>query len=170
MYQWKVMIKFQLNLIVCIFALIYAGCLSAEAETAIKSTDQEGNVTYSDKAAADAVSSTEIEIETGPTESQVKEAELRAKTTMEQADQAQAERDALARQKEAEREAAAEHNSAQSPETIVIGNESRHPVNNPPPGSNPPLPIPPGNGGSQHPIYTPPATNPPIANPLPSPK
>ncbi len=142
---------------------------SLHAEIPIKSVDQSGNVTYSDRPTADAVSSTEVQIDAGPTESQVKEAENRSQQTMNAADKAQAERDALTAKREAERKKAAENKADRSPETVVIGNESGYPVYNPPPGSKPPVAIPPGNG-PQHPIYTPPVARPPIARPMPSPR
>lgn len=162
------LIKFLKILIACVLAPVFAGNLFAE--TAIKSIDQAGKVTYSDRATPDAVSTTEIEIEAGPSESQVKEAEQRASATMEKADKAQAQRDAQAREREEERKAAAERAAAQEPQTIVIENQSGYPVYSPPAGSRPPVQIPPGDGGSQHPIYTPPGTAPPVARPLPSPR
>lgn len=142
---------------------------SLHAEIPIKSVDQAGNVTYSDRPTADAVTSTEVQIEAGPTESQVEEAEKRSRQTKDAADAAQAERDALTAKQEAERKKAAEDKADRSPETVVIGNESGYPVYNPPPGSLPPIAIPPGNG-PQHPIYTPPVAAPPIARPMPSPR
>lgn len=152
-------------LIACGFTLVSVASLHAEIP--IKSVDQSGNVTYSDKPTADAVSSTEVQIDAGPSESQVKEAENRSKQTMNAADKAQAERNALT----AERKKSAENKADRSPETVVIGNESGYPVYNPPLGPGPPIAIPPGTGdGAQHPIYTPPVARPPIARPMPSPR
>lgn len=133
------------------------------AQTPIKSIDQAGNVTYSDRATADAVSSTEVEIQPGPSESQVEESEQRLQRTVDQADKAQAERDALAKRREAERKEAA----ASKPDTIVIKNEGGYPVYNPPLGSRPPVGIPPSTGKPVHPIYKPPAVRPPTATPAP---
>jgi len=156
--------NFQKYLIACGLALVCNGSLLAQ--TPIKSIDQAGNVTYSDRAATDAVSATEVQIDPGPSESQVEESEQRLQRTLDQADQAQAERDALAKKREAERQEAA----AKKPETIVIQKEGGYPVYNPSLGSRPPAGIPPSTGAPQHPIYNPPGTKPPIAVPLPAPR
>ena len=156
-------------LIACGFTL--ASVTSLHAEIPIKSVDQSGNVTYSDSPTADAVSSTEVQIDAGPSESEVEEAEKRSRQTIDAADEAQAERDALTAKRDAERKKAAQDRADQAPETVVIGNESGYPAYDPPLGSRPPIAIPPGTGdGAQHPIYTPPVARPPIARPMPSPR
>jgi hypothetical protein len=141
-------------LIVSAFTLTFVTTLLAEVP--IKSVDQSGNVTYSDKATVDAVSSTEVQINAGPTESQLDEAQKRSEQTIDSAAQAQAQRDALS----AERKKAKQDKAAQTPDVVVIEGESGYPAYNPPLGSRPPIAIPPGNGGAQHPIYTPPAAVP----------
>lgn len=154
----------QKYLIACGLAVACTGTMVAQ--TPIKSVDQAGNVTYADQPTPDAASSTEVQIEPGPSESQIEESEQRLQRTLEQADKAQAERDALAKQREMERQQAA----ASKPETIVIQKEGGYPVYNPPLGSRPPVGIPPSTGAPQHPIYTPPSATPPVAVPLPAPR
>ena len=154
-------------LIAC--GITLASVSSLLAETPIKSVDPSGNVTYSDKPTVDAVSSTEVKIDAGPTEGQVEEAKKRSEQTIDSAAQAQAERDKQSRKREAERKKAAQDKTAQTPDIVVIEGESGYPVYNPPPGSRPPVAIPPGDG-PQHPIYTPPAARPPVARPLPAPR
>lgn len=155
---------FSRTLIACAFALTSAANLLAQ--TPIKSVDSSGNITYSDKAAADAASSSEVRIDTGPTQSQIDEAQKRSQETIDSANKAQAERDAVSADLEAERKKAAEARAAQKPEVIIIKEEGRYPVYNPPLGSRPPVGIPPGSG-PEHPAYRPPAVRPPIARPSP---
>jgi len=147
-------------LITSAFTLTVAASLLAQ--TPIKSVDSSGNVTYSDKATADAASSSEVQIDTGPTQSQIDEAQKRSQKTIESATKAQAERDALSADLEAERKKAAEARAAQKPEVIIIKEEGRYPVYNPPLGLRPPVGIPPGSGPEQ-PVYRPPAVRLPIA-------
>lgn len=123
--------------IACSFVL--TGVTSLPAQTPIKSVDQSGNVTYSDKPTVDAASSTEMQIDAGPTESQIEEAKERSKKTIDSAEKAQAERDALAAEREAERQKAAEDRAAQKPEVIIIKDEGYYPAYNPPLGARPPI-------------------------------
>lgn len=136
-------------LITCGLTLVSVTSLLAAAP--IKSVDQSGNVTYSEKPTADAVSSTEMQIDTGPTQNQIEEAKKRSQQIIDSAEKAQAERDALS----AERKKAAEDKAAQTPDVIVIESESGYPAYNRRLGSRPP-------------VATPPIVRPPIARPLPS--
>ncbi len=158
--------SYRRKLIVSGFILTSATNLLAESP--IKSIDRADNVTYSDRPTAGAASSTEVQIDAGPTESQVAAAKKRAQKIIESADKAQADRKALVRERQQQREKDAQDNAAQEPDVIGIENENRYPAYYPPPVSRPPVAIPPG-GGPEHPVYRPPSIQPPIAWPLTSP-
>jgi len=127
-----------------------------QAQSPIKSVDEKGQVTYSDKPMEDAVSATVVPVQPGPDEEQVKAARERAERIKEQANKAEAGRKAL----EEEREAARERKAA-TPE-VIIKEESGYPAyyRNPPLITpNPPETTP---GKPDHPAYRPrpPATTP----------
>ncbi len=141
----------------------------AQAQSLIKSVDEKGQVTYSDKPVQGAVSATVVPIQPGPDEERIKAARERAERISEQADKAAAERQALEDEREAAREAAREKKAA-TPE-IIIKEEGGYPAYY----RNPPLitPNPPGTGPGKpdHPVYKPrPPVTTPVLRPRPTPR
>ena len=130
---------------------LYSG---AQAQAPVKSVDEKGNVTYSDKPAEGAVSATVVPVSPGPSDEEVQAAQERVKQTREQAEKAEQERKALEEKRAAER-AAAEERKAANPEVIIIREEGGYPAYY----NNPPLitPRPPGTspGKPDHPAYQP---------------
>ncbi|WP_457674991.1 hypothetical protein [Thiolapillus sp.] len=145
-----------------LLALLVLCAGSLQAQPPIKSVDQEGNITYSDKPAADAVSTTVVPMDPGPGEEEMKAAQERVKKTREEAEKAAAERKALEEKRAAEKKAAQEQKAAR-PEVIIIQEESGYPAYY----RNPPLitPRPPGTapGKPDHPVYKP---RPPVTTPV----
>jgi hypothetical protein len=145
--------------------LLTAGTVTGQV---YKSVDEKGRVIYSDRPVPDAVSTEPVEIEEGPTEEQVREAEERAGQAVSRSREMDAER---AAQQEARRkeEAAAKPKPVEQVESDGSGGwYPAYPRVGPP--SRPTVPKGPGTGGD-HPAYNPdrpPARpRPPIARPLP---
>jgi hypothetical protein len=125
-----------------------------QAQTPIKSVDEKGNVTYSDKPAEGAVSTAVVPVSPAPSDEEVQAARDRARQTREQAEKAEADRKALEAKREAERAAARERKAA-NPEVVIIKEEGGYPAHY----RNPPLitPRPPviSPGKPDHPAYQP---------------
>lgn len=133
-----------------------------------KSLDEKGRVIYSDRPVPDAVSTEPVEIEEGPTEEQVREAEERAGQAVSRSREMDAER---AAQQEARRRAEAAAKPAPVEQVESDGSGGWYPAYprvGPP--SGPRVPKGPGTGGD-HPAYNPDRPlarpRPPIARPLP---
>ena len=133
-----------------------------------KSLDEKGRVIYSDRPVPDAVSTEPVEIEEGPTEEQVREAEERAGQVVSRSREVDAER---AAQQEARRQAEAAEKPKPVEQVESDGSGGWYPAypRVGPPG-RPVAPKAPGAGGD-HPAYNPdrpPARpRPPIARPSP---
>ncbi len=149
---------------VCLCALFASTAL---AQVPVKSVDKAGNVTYADKPAEDAVSTTVVPIDPGPDPSRVEAAQEEVEHIRKQADSAEQERKAEAAKRQAAREAATAKKASQ-PEVIIIKEDhGGYPVYNNPPLIRPPVrPKPPGSG-TDHPAYRPPGNRPPTILPVP---
>jgi len=142
----------------------------ARAQPPIKSMDEAGNVTYSDKPLPDAVKTEVVPVQPGPGEDEVKAAQERIEKTEKMAEEARAARKAREKEREEARKAA----EAAKPEVVIIKEESGGGYY--PEYSNPPL-ITPGRPGKpihrpppsqprpEHPAYRPPGSRPPVSRP-----
>ncbi|RLA23463.1 MAG: hypothetical protein DRQ61_03780 [Gammaproteobacteria bacterium] len=116
-----------------------------QAETPVKSVDQAGNVTYSDKPVVGAASVSKVPIEPGPSGVEIDAAKQRAGEKIKRADQAQVKRDALTKAQEAERKA--EKSSRVTVEKVEAGGQSYYDNNRfvrpivKPPGDRPDRPV-----------------------------
>lgn len=123
--------------------------VSLFAQGPVKSVDESGNVTYSDRPTSDAVSSTEVSIQPGPSQSEIDAAKQRADQMKEQADQAQAEREAATKKQAMERKAT----EVRKPEPESV-EASGYPAYKKPARPTPPIARPP-TSGSDHPDFQP---------------
>jgi len=141
----------------------------AQAQTPLKSVDEQGNVTYSDQPVPDAVKTEAVPVQPGPSEEEVKAARERIEKTEEMADEARKAREAREKEREEARRAA----EAAKPEVVIIKEESGGYY---PEYRNPPLITPgrptnpihrpnPSRPKPEHPAYRPPGASPPTARP-----
>ena len=149
----------------------------ALAETPIKSVDEAGNVTYSDKPVENAVSTTVVPVDPALDPERVEEAKKQVDRIKEQADAAEKARKEAAAERQKKEEAAAQRKAAQ-PEVIIIQEDhGGYPVYNNPPLITPPSrprpparPNPPIGSKPDHPAYRPPGSRPPTILPVPQPR
>ncbi|WP_457668808.1 DUF4124 domain-containing protein [Thiolapillus sp.] len=147
------------------------------AETPIKSVDEAGNVTYSDKPVENAVSATVVPVDPAPDPQRVEEAKTRAEKIKEQADAAEKARKEAEAERRDKEEATAQRKASQPEIVIIKEDHGGYPVYNNPPLITPPSrPRPPGRPnppiGSKpdHPAYRPPGSHPPTILPVPGPR
>jgi hypothetical protein len=150
----------------CICLLVSASAVVV-AQSPVKSIDQAGNVTYSDRPVAGAVSSEAVPVAPAPDPAEVKAARERLKKTGEMAEKARREREAR------EREEARRKAEAAKPEVVILREEGaggyypeyvNPPLLNPGPPHRPiGKPGLPAGGRPEHPAYRPPAARPPVS-------
>lgn len=142
-------------------AVLMLGCLSmalaaSADEPVYKSIDATGAVSYGDQPAADAVATKAIDVEQGPSEADIEQAQARADEAIERADRLAGER--------AERQQKQQQAAQQNPPTVIYidrGDERPgygypvypgRPPGHMPPGHRPPTSWP---GPGDHPAYRP---------------
>ena len=151
-----------------LFLLLIFGSLSgaATAQTVIRSVDEEGHVTFSDRPVADPNARQEaIRLQVGqPSDQEADAAQQRHREMREAADKLQAERE----RKETERRQREEQRrkrELEQPQVIVIEKEQGHPYFWPGGPVRPVRPIKPGQPGIRPPGQRPPGQRPPMLRP-----
>jgi ABC-type hemin transport system substrate-binding protein len=143
----------------------------ALAETPIKSVDEAGNVTYSDKPLENAVSTTVVPVDPAPDPERVEEARKQVDKIREQADAAEKARKEAEAERRKKEEAAAQLKASQPEVVIIQEDHGGYPVYNNPPLITPPArPRPPAGSKPDHPAYRPPGSRPPTILPVPKPR
>ncbi|WP_456404840.1 DUF4124 domain-containing protein [Thiolapillus sp.] len=143
----------------------------ALAETPIKSVDEAGNVTYSDKPVENAISATVVPVDPALDPERVEEARKQVEKIKEQADAAEKARKKAEAERRQQEQAAAQQQASQ-PEVIIIQEDhGGYPVYNNPPLIKPPArPRPPIGSKPDHPAYRPPGSRPPTILPIAKPR
>lgn len=140
-------------------------------QSPIKSVDEQGNVTYSDRPLPGAVKSETVPVDPAPSEEEVQAARERLEKTEKMAEEARRAREEKQKKLEEERKA----REAAKPEVVIIQEGSGggyypeyvNPPLIPPDRPRPPLQKPDRPGQPDHPAYRPPGMRPPVVLPQP---
>lgn len=149
-------------LILCTMGTLIINNPALAAEV-IKSVDESGNISYSNKATADSVSSETVEITPGPSQEEME----RARNNLEKTRNMNKELEQARKDLEKERRDEKASRAASQPEVVIINESGGYPTYRRPVKPARPPGSPPGSKGD-HPAYKP-GVRPPSVKPRPLP-